>query len=114
MGNIQQQKNWEKAVSLTASIFENLAPFLSYIKRQNTPKYGNLSRNFHIYLTALGEGGVNPSGQPDRFFPVFFLRLPLSSLSSSFSSSESIGNRFCLMCLNVKGGHFIAVSGSIP
>ena len=29
---------------------------------------------FHIFLTASGEreGGVNPSGQPDRFFTVFF------------------------------------------
>ena len=24
-------------------------------------------------------GGVNPSGQPDRFFPVFFLALPLET-----------------------------------
>ena len=32
--------------SLTASICKNLDPFLSYIKRQNNPKYGNLSRNF--------------------------------------------------------------------
>ena len=23
---------------------------MSYIKQHNTPKYGNLSRNFHIYL----------------------------------------------------------------
>ena len=83
------KKNWEKAVrlwggagghptpSLTASIYENLDPFLSYIKRQNNPKHGNLSRNVHIYLTASGEG-VNPSGQPDRLFTVFFLRLPLA------------------------------------
>ena len=32
---------------------------------------------FHIFLTASGEGGVNPSGQPDRFFPVFFLTTSL-------------------------------------
>ena len=53
-----------------------LAPFLSYIKRQNTPKYGNLSRNFHIYLTASGEGG-REGGQPKRsawpLFPSFLL-----------------------------------------
>ena len=55
--------------SQTASFCENLDPFLSYIKRQNNPKHGNLSRNVHIYLTASGEG-VTPS-----FFPVF-LRLP--------------------------------------
>ena len=42
--------------SLIASICENVDPFLSYIKRQNNPKYGNLSRIFHIYLTASGEG----------------------------------------------------------
>ena len=56
--------------SQTASFCENLDPFLSYIKRQNNPKHGNLSRNVHIYLTASGEG-VNPSGQPDRLFTVF-------------------------------------------
>merc|ERR550517_2303045 len=83
-----KKKNWEKAVrltalggeggspllSLTTSICENFDPFLSFIKRQNNPKYGNLSRNFHIFLTASGEGrgGVNPSGQPDRPLTVFF------------------------------------------
>ena len=35
-------------------------------------------KKFHIFLTASGEGGVNPSGQPDRFFPVFFLITSLS------------------------------------
>ena len=44
-------------------------------KWQNNPKYDNLSRNFYIFLTASGEG-VNPSGQPDRFFPVFFYYFP--------------------------------------
>ena len=34
----------------------NFDPFLSFIKWQNNPKYGNLSRNFHIYLIASGEG----------------------------------------------------------
>ena len=65
-----QKKKCEKAVrltalggeggspplSLTTSICENFDPFLSFIKRQNNPKYGNLSRNFHIFLTASGEG----------------------------------------------------------
>ena len=51
-----RKKNWEKAVRLTASICENVDPFLSFIKRQNNPKYGNLSKNFHIFLTASGEG----------------------------------------------------------
>ena len=37
-------------------------------------QYDNLSRIFYIFLTASGEGGgANPSGQPDRFFTVFFL-----------------------------------------
>ena len=49
-------KKWEKAARLTTSICENLDPFLSFIKRQNNPKYDNLSRNFHIFLTASGEG----------------------------------------------------------
>ena len=31
-----------------------------------------------------GEGGVNPSGQPDRFFPVFFLMASLSLFRSLF------------------------------
>ena len=53
-----KKKNCEKAVrltalggeggspplSLTTSICENFEPFLSFIKRQNNPKYGNLSR----------------------------------------------------------------------
>ena len=39
--------------SMTAFIYKNFDPFLSYIKRQNNPKYGNLSRNFHIYLAAF-------------------------------------------------------------
>ena len=33
----------------------------------------------HNTLTASGE--VNPSGQPDRFFPVFFRRLPFKGSS---------------------------------
>ena len=45
---------------------------LSFIKWQNNPKYDNLSRIFHIFLTASGEGGADPSGQPDRFLRVFF------------------------------------------
>ena len=40
--------------SLTETICENVDPFLSFIKWQNNPKYGNVSRNFHIYLTAWG------------------------------------------------------------
>ena len=59
--------------SRTASICESFDQFLSFIKWQNNPKYDNLSRIFHIFLTASGEGGVDPSGQPDRFFPIFFL-----------------------------------------
>ena len=56
---------------MTETICENFDLFLSFLKWQNNPKYGNLARDFHIYLTASGEG-VNPSGQPDRFFPSFF------------------------------------------
>ena len=33
--------------SLTASIRENIDPFLSYIKRQNNPKYGSLFSSRH-------------------------------------------------------------------
>ena len=31
------------------------------------------------------EGGVNPSDQPDRFFPVFFLPLPLEILKTNLT-----------------------------
>ena len=44
----------DNSMKLTCSLYFD--PFLSYIKRHNNPKYGNLSRNFHIYLTT-GEGG---------------------------------------------------------
>ena len=37
--------------SLTKTICENVDPFLSFIKQQNNPKYDNLSRIFHIFLT---------------------------------------------------------------
>ena len=70
--------------SLTASICENFDPFLSYIKRQNNPKYGNLSRNFTFTwpLQGRGEGG-QPKGQPGRFFPVFCCWIfPLARRSS--------------------------------
>ena len=95
-------KNWEKAArltalggrgghpssSLTAFICENVDPFLSYIKLQNNPKYGNLSRNFHIYLTASGEGR---GGQPKRsawpLFPIFFL-ISLSEKTGAPHSSN--------------------------
>ena len=64
--------------SLATSICENFDPFFSYIQRQNNLKYDNLSRIFYNYRTASGEGegGVNPSGQPGRFFSFFFWRLP--------------------------------------
>ena len=82
-----QKKNCEKAVrltalggeggspplSLTTSICENFDPFLSFIKRQNNPKYGNLSRNFHIFLTASGEGrGGSTQAVSLTAFSVFF------------------------------------------
>ena len=81
------KKNWEKAVrltawggeggsppfSLTTSICENFDPFLSFIKRQNNTKYGNLSRNFHIFLTASGEGrGGSTQAVSLTAFPSFF------------------------------------------
>ena len=54
------KKNYEKAVRLTAwggvtpsqpdrFYLWKCWPILSYIKRQNNPKYGNLSRNVHIH-----------------------------------------------------------------
>ena len=38
-------------------------------------------RKKFIYLPDRfgGGGGVNPSGQPDRFLPVFFLPLPIKN-----------------------------------
>ena len=67
------KKNVYKAVRLTTSILWKFWPILPFIKWQNNPKYDNLSKNFHIFLTASGEGGGSkPSGQPDRFIDVFF------------------------------------------
>ena len=61
-------------LSLTTSICENFDPFLSFIKRQNNPKYGNLSRNFHIFLTASGEGrGGSTQAVSLTAFSQFFL-----------------------------------------
>ena len=90
------KKNCEKAVrltalggeggspplSLTTSICENFDPFLSFIKRQNNPKYGNLSRNFHIFLTASGEGrgGSTQAGSLTAFSQLFFLNPSLSKV----------------------------------
>ena len=66
-------------------------PFLSFIKWQNNSKYDNLSRIFYISLTASGEGrggrGVNPSGQPDRFFTVFFLMTSLRKIRKVHSEN---------------------------
>ena len=64
-------------LSLTASICENFDQFFSCIKRQNNPKYSNLSKKFHIYLTALGEGR-GEGGQPKRsaFSQFFFDDFP--------------------------------------
>ena len=52
-----KKKNSYKAVRLTASILWKCWPILAFIKWQNNPKYDNLSRIFHIFLTASGEGG---------------------------------------------------------
>ena len=49
--------------SLTASILWKFWPIFIFIKWQNNPKYDNLSKNFHIFLTASGEGGA---GRPKR------------------------------------------------
>ena len=90
-----KKKNCEKAVrltalggeggspplSLTTSICENFDPFLSFIKRQNNPKYGNLSRNFHIFLTASGEGrgGSTQAVSLTAFSQFFFLNPSLTT-----------------------------------
>ena len=73
MGNIQQQKNWENAVSLTASIFENFGPIFVLHKTAKYPQIWQLVKKFSHFPDRFGggEGGVNPSGQPDRFFTVF-------------------------------------------
>ena len=71
-------KKLEKAVSLTAAIFENVDPFLSFIEWQNNPKYDNLSRIFYIFLTASGEGGEGSTQAVSltAFFPFFFYDSP--------------------------------------
>ena len=78
-----KEKLWKTAVwgvggspppSLTASICEDFDPFLSYIKLQNNPKYGNFIMEIFTFTWPLQGrgGGVNPSGQPDHFFSFFF------------------------------------------
>ena len=69
-------------LSLTTSICENFDPNLSFIKRQNNPKYGNLSRNFHIFLTASGEGrgGSTQAVSLTAFSQFFFLNPSLSEV----------------------------------
>ena len=67
----------QKKNSLTASICENVDPFFSCIKRQNNPKYCNLSKKFHISLTASREGkGGQPKWSAWPLFPIFFDAFP--------------------------------------
>ena len=76
MGNIQQQKNWENAVSLTASSCENFDPIFVLHKTAKYPQIWQLVEKFS-HLPDRGWGGrVNPSCQPDRFFTVFFDAFP--------------------------------------
>ena len=58
-------------VSVVKKNFFGKTCFKSYLTINQSQKLKLIF--FHIFLTASGEGGgVNPSGQPDRFFPVFF------------------------------------------
>ena len=47
-----------------------------------------MSTYFEKITTHSGEGGVNPSGQPDRFFPVFFT--PPLKLGQTKKSNEEV------------------------
>ena len=58
--------------SLTASILWKFWPILSFIKWQNNPKYDNLSRIFHIFLTASREGGLTQAVSLTAFYEFFF------------------------------------------
>ena len=90
-------------LSLTTSICENFDPFLSFIKRQNNPKYGNLLRNFHIYLILRGRGGgVNPSGQPDRFSQFFFEPFPKGGILNDDDDSDGNKNHQQQLLMIVK------------
>ena len=82
-------------LSLTTSICENFDPFLSFIKRQNNPKYGNLSRNFHIFLTASGEGrgGSTQAVSLTAFSQFFFLNPSLRTLLQSEKSHIKVKRR---------------------
>ena len=57
-------------MSVVKIFFFGKTRFKSYLTINQSQKLKSIF--FHIFLTASGEGGgVNPSGQPDRFFPVF-------------------------------------------
>ena len=56
---------------------------------------------FHIFLTASGEGGVNPSGQPDRFFP-FFYPFPYFFKGFGFVTRSDIAIRWKTKSTNTK------------
>ena len=78
----RQKKNGKEAVRLTAwggSPPSSLlfCEILTFIKWQNNPKYDNLSRIFHIFLTASGEGeGGSSQAVSLTAFRSFFLTLP--------------------------------------
>ena len=63
--------------SLTASSRENVDSFLSYTKRQNNPKYGNLSKFSHLPDRFGGEEGGQPKRSAWPLFQSFFWQLPL-------------------------------------
>ena len=63
------------------------------MQRQNNPKYGNLSRNFHIFLTASGEGRGGPTQAVSltAFSQVFFDDFPVRSCEESQITFSVVG-----------------------
>ena len=74
MGNIQQQKNWENAVSLTASILENFGPIFVLHKTAKYPQIWQLVEKFSHLPDRFGggRGGSTQAVSLTAFSQFFF------------------------------------------
>ena len=91
-GQADQRGGGSPPSSLTETICENFDPFLSFIKWKNNPKYGNLSRKFHIYpglkKTVIYLGFVTASLTWLLFHRFFFEPFPFKYCLDHWSTVE--------------------------